>query len=1064
MSGTADRREPMVGGGLAGLSVRRPYLAAVMNLMIIIAGIGALFGLEVRELPDVDRPIVVVRANFPGASPTTVDAEVTSVVEGAVARVEGVVSVRSSSEEGNFRVRAEFRPDRDLNVAANDIREAVSRIERGLPNEVEDLFVIKSENDAAPVIEIAVWSEAGGLDGLTRRIEDEVVPELMAIDGVADVAIYGDRERVLRVEVDPRRLAAYSLSIGEVSALLSAAQFDVPVGSFEADQLKVLVRADASVVDPTEIEHLILRDSIRLGDVADVYFAPATAFSHARLDGRLIVNLGIIRQASSNTVGISDDVRKAITQLEHRLPDLRFAVTNDEAVFVLGAIVEVLAALAMAFGIVIAVIWLFIGRIGATLAPALAIPVALGGSLAAIWLLGFSINLVTLLALVLATGLVVDDAIVVIENIQRRRAEGYGPRAAAVIGTKQVFFAVLATTATLVAVFVPISFLPSAAGRLFTEFGFVLAIAVILSSFVALTLVPMIASRIETLGQSNGSNTLGRHLATLYDHALRPTLAAPLIALTVAALVAGSAAFVYGNLGEELIPAEDRGVVIVSMQGPDGVGLDHTDRYVEAVEQMFAPWVESGVARNLYSITGRFDLNRGEVGARLVDWGERSVTQADIEADIRAELATLVGVHARIRGGNSLGLRGTQGDGLFIALNGPSYPRIAEAAFDFADHLAAVPGLSGVRVHYQATQPQLSIQVDRARASDLGVPMSELSATLRALVDEDRLMDLTIEGVGVPVVLQSAAGVVRDPVDLLNLYVRSDSGSLVPLSQLVAFTEEGVAAELDRYGQRRAVEITASVAPELSLRDAVDRTRALARDVLPPDIGLLFSGEAATLEETSSDLMATFVIALVVVFLVLVAQFESVTSALVVMLTVPFGVCAAVFALWLTGTTVNIYSQIGVLMLIGIMAKNGILLVEFADQLRDKGARPIEAAYEAARVRLRPIAMTLVSTVLAGLPLIFGDGPGAEARAAIGWIVFGGLGLAAMVTLLLTPAAYTLVAGLSGPRAASADALEADFEAMTPLETVDTRLDTPAAGMPRIGRATVGQTNRPAAE
>ncbi len=1017
-------------GGLPGLSVRRPFLAAVMNLLIIIAGIGALMGVEVRELPDVDRPIVSVRANYPGASPETIDAEVTSVVEGAVARVSGVVSVRSSSEENNFRLHAEFRPDVDLATAANDVREAVSRVVSRLPDGVEDLFVVKAEEDARPVIRIAVWSDADTVDVLTRRVENEVVPELTAVDGVAEVSIFGDRERVLRVEVSPEALAAYGLSIGDVARVLENAQFDVPVGSFEADELEVLVRADARVTQPAEIERLMVREPVRLGDIAEVYFSPATPTSVARLDGRLILSLGIVRQAHSNTVRISDQVQDALAELDTRFPELNFEITSDDAVFIRGAIREVLTTLAIALCIVIGVIWLFLGRLGATLVPAVAIPVALIGSVAAIWLLGFSVNLITLLALVLATGLVVDDAIVVTENIQRRRSEGVGPRAASVIGTRQVFFAVLATTATLIAVFVPISFLPGTAGRLFTEFGFVLAVTVALSSFVALSLVPMLASRLGNLGEEGGAAApLGRGLARGYEAILRPMLRAPLVTLTGAALLGATAGLVYGQLGEELVPEEDRGQVTVYLQGPDGAGLDHTDRQVEQVERMLRPWVEAGVADGIFSVTGSWDPNRGYIGAQLIPWDDRAVTQAEIEADIRPKLARIAGAQARIAGGNSLGLRGGSDGGLSLALLGPAYPQIAEAADAFAERLGDVPGLSEVRVQYQATQPQLSVNIDRARAADLNVPMSELSTTLRALIDEDEVAELTIDDQAVPIMLQSKAGAVRDPADLLNLYVRAEGGGLVPLSQLVGFSEEGVAAELDRHGQRRAIEIDAEVAPELALADAVERTRALAEETLPPEIGLLFLGDAATLEETSAEMTATYVIALVVVFLVLLAQFESVTSALVVMVTVPFGVCAAVYALWLTGTTINIFSQIGVLMLIGIMAKNGILLVEFADQLRDRGWTVLEAAAEAARVRLRPITMTLCSTVLAGLPLILGGGPGAEARAAIGWVVFGGLGLAAAFTLFLAPAAYALIAGLSGRRAAGGEALEAELAA-----------------------------------
>lgn len=1018
------------GDGLIGLSVRRPYLATVMNLLIVIAGIGAFWGLEVRELPDVDRPVVSVRANYPGASPTTIDAEVASVVEGAVARVAGVKSVRTASEEGNFRVRIEFGPDVDLANASNDVREAVSRVENRLPSGVDDLVVVKSEQDANPILDVAVWSEERSIDELTRLVEDAIVTEFTAVDGVAEVALFGDRQKVIRVAVRPDRLAAFGLSIAEVSDVLRATQFDVPVGSFSSGQLDVLVRADATVADPARIEDLMLRDNIRLGDVADVFFSLASQDSVARLDGRLVINLGVIRQAQSNTVQISADVKQAIERLKLRFPDLGFQVTGDDAVFIEGAIAEVLKTLALALVIVIAVMWLFFGRLSTTLIPAVAIPIALVGSVAGIWLMGFSINLITLMALVLATGLVVDDAIVVTENIQRRRQEGLGPRAAAVIGARQVFFAVIATTLTLIAVFVPISFLPGDAGRLFTEFGFVLAVTVVISSFVALTVCPMLASISARMGDGTGPFAdLGTALLRLYAALVRPMIRAPLVTVVVSGLIAAGAILAYENLGEELVPPEDRGVVSVFLQGPDGTGLDYTDRQVVQVEDAMRRFVDIGAAEALYSITGRYDINRGAVTARLLPWDQREMSQSDLEDMIRDELAAIPGSSARLRGGNSLGVR-SSGGGLSIALTGPAYPAIAEAADAFASRLAEVPGLSGVRVQYQATQPQLSVKVDRNRASDLGVPMSALSSTLRALIDEDEIAELTIDDEAVPIILQSAAGAVRDPVDLLNLYVRSEDNGLVPLSQIVGFEEVGVAAQLDRHAQRRAIEIDAAVASDVTLSEIIDEVRDLAQAELPPGIGLIFLGEAASLDETSSALAVTYIIALVVVFLVLVAQFESLSSALVVMITVPFGVCAAIYALFVTGTSINIYSQIGVLMLIGVMAKNGILLVEFANQLRDQGKPVLDAAFEAAVARLRPIMMTLICTVMSGLPLVLGSGPGAESRASIGWIIVGGLGLAALVTLFLTPAAYALVSGATKSRSAGARALDAEMDAL----------------------------------
>jgi HAE1 family hydrophobic/amphiphilic exporter-1 len=1013
---------------LPGLSVRRPYLATVMNLLIIIAGISALLAVEVRELPDVDRPIVTVRADYPGGSPETIDAEITSLLERAVARVNGVQRVVSSSEENNLRVRAEFSPSTDLVDAANDIREAVSRAERDLPEGVRELTVIKADDDARPIMQLAATSASVPIEELTRIIEEEVIPELTTVEGVADVRLFGDRERVLRVIVDPNRLASYGLSIRDVSDLLANARFDVPAGSFKSGQQDVLVRANASVSQPTEIKQLRLKDDVRLGDVADVHFGPADETSRVRLNGRNVVSLGIIRQAKSNTVSIAEGVRQVIDRLNIRLKDISISVTSDDSVFIEGAIEEVLISLLLATTIVILVIWLFIGRFRATLIPAVTIPVALTGAVAALWVFGFSINLVTLLALVLATGMVVDDAIVVLENVQRVQGQGVGPKAAAVLGTRQVFFAVIATTATLVAVFVPISFLPSTVGRLFREFGFMLAMTVCISTFVALTLCPMIASRLQLTAKEGrrsrfGLGALGNGVLALYRRALDGVLAAPLVVFAVAVALAAGAFVIYQTLGEELVPQEDRGIITVRLTAPDGIGLDHMDRQVEKAEEVFRPLVEQGVIDRLYSITGRYDFNRGQVDAPLRPWGERTATQQEIEASLRRPLSEIPGALARILPGNSLGVRTGDG-GLNFAITGSNHVAIAEAAEAFSRRIESeIPQISNLRVEYQATQPQISLHIDRERAANLGVAITDLANTIRVLVDGYEVAELTVDDLAVPIMLETSAGSVTSPSDLGNLYVRSQTGNLIPLIQLVRFEQSGVASELDRHAQRRAVGVDADLAPGFPLRSAVDAVRSLAQQHLPAGMSLLMLGEAATLEETSAELAITFAIAFLVIFLVLVAQFESLTSAGVIMITVPFGMAAAVFALHLTGTTINIYSQIGVLVLIGIMAKNGILMVEFADQLRDQGKSVLEAAREASMVRLRPIAMTMISTVLAGLPLILSAGPGSESRAAIGWVIFGGLGLAAVVTLFLTPAVYVLIAGLAKPRAAAGDDL-----------------------------------------
>jgi len=1008
---------------LPDLAIRRPTLIVVMNLLIVIAGLSALFGVEVRELPDVDRPVVMVRAFFDGASPETMDAEVTSVIEGAVARVSGITTINSASEENNARVRAEFGPGIDLDIAANDVREAVARVTRQLPEGVEDVTVVKADTDASPVIRLALVSETLPQEALTRLAEDDVTAELSAIPGVATVQLFGNQEPVLRIVVDPMRLASFGLSIDDVARALRSTDLDVPVGSFKSDNQLLLVRADASIWRPTEIEALELKPNVPLGSVARAYYGPAEAESYSLLNGRKVVGLGIIRRAQSNTIAISDGVNKAIERLNRRLDGAQVVKVSDDATFIRGSVREVLTSLAIAVFVVFAVIYAFMGSLRATLIPAAAIPVALVGTIAAIWLLGFSINILTLLALVLATGMIVDDAVVVIENVYRHRAMGLKPLAAAVVGTRQVFFAVIATTATLVAVFLPIAFLPSNAGRLFTEFGIVLAVAVAISSFVALSLCPLLASRLPvTEGAADAQRAgpvagFGRWVESVYRRFLDFTLSARLLVLGGTAMVAVTAVALYPTINEELLPREDRGSLYIMLQGPDGVGLDYMDRQSAQVEALLRPYQDSGEIGDVMSIVGRWDLNRVWIVAPLAPWGERTRSQEEIAKELRGPLRRITGSHVRLRQPNSLNLR-RSGGRMEFALTGSNYKDLAAAAEDFRIAMRErLPQFEDPDVEFQQTQPQLSIKVDRRRAEDLGVPIEGIASTLRAMVSGYEVAELNVNDRSIPVLLESAAGAIDDPGDLRNLFVPTATGDLVPLSSFVTLEEVGVAAELDRTGQKRAVEIDTPLPDGYPMRTAMAEVQAIADDTLPPGIDLRFLREAATLEETSNEVMITFLIAIVVVLLVLAAQFESVLSAMVIILTVPFGLAAAIFALKLTGTSLNIYSQIGLVMLVGLMAKNGILVVEFADQLRDRGHSVMEAVREAAITRLRPVMMTMLSTVFGALPLILSTGPGAEARSAIGWVVFGGLGIATVFTLVLIPVIYSVLAPLAPSRA-----------------------------------------------
>ena len=1001
------------------LAVKRPLLIGVLNLLIVIAGIAALMGVEVRELPNVDRPIVSVTASLPGAAPETMDSEVTSLLEDAVARVSGVRQISASSEENNSRIRVEFNPGVDLDTAASDVREAVSRVTRELPDRVEQVTVVKADQDAQPIMTLAVLSTRYDQAELTRIVENDIVPELLTAEGVASIEEFGTRARQMRVSVDPARLNRFGLTITDVADALQGAPYDVPVGSFRSDAQELVVRAEASAISPELIENVIVSGSTRIGDVARAGFAPANATNFVRLDGQPIIGLGVVRQASSNTIEISSAIRDGVERINERFDGLSIEVVSDDAQFIRISVREVLITLGFTIAVVIGTMLVFFRALRPTIVPSATIPVALVGVVAAIWAMGFSVNLLTLLALVLATGLIVDDAIVVLENAQRLQNKGLGRRAAAVVGTRQVFFAVVATTAVLVSVFVPIGFLPSEVGRLFREFGLVLAIAVIISSFVALSLVPALAARFDLTSEKQDAGRLARwggKASGWYSAQLRRCLDRPRLVGIVSVVLAALAGTLYFQLDNELVPDEDRGVITVDATGPDGVGIAFMDGELDEVERVLQPYLDSGEIESTFSIVGRYDPNRVRVTAQLADWDERDRSQTAIVEELNPPLQEIPGSRTNARGRGTLSFGGG-GEGIEVALTGAEYAEIFESAQALASAIDTQSTiLSNAEISYQPTQPQLSVRVDRQRASDLGVDLGDLALTLRAMVGGDDLVDLNVGDQAVPIFLTAQAVAITSPNDLRNLYVRGAGDALIPLSSVTVIEEQGIAAELDRTEQRRAIEVSANIDAGTPLRDAVVEIERLAAETVAPGIDMLLQGDAESLEETSNDLLLTYLFALVIVFLVLVAQFESLTSALVVLLTVPFALAAAVFALFLSGVSLNIYSQIGLVMLIGLMAKNGILMVEFADQLRHQGRNVREAAEEAAAIRLRPIAMTLISTVLGAVPLILASGAGSEARQSIGWVIFGGLGLAGVFTLFLTPVIYLAVARFGKPR------------------------------------------------
>ena len=1020
--------------GITALFVRRPVLAFVINTLIAVAGLAAFYGVEIRELPDVDRPVISVSTTYSDAAAEIVDREVTAVVEGAVARVTGVKSISSSSSYGNSRVTVEFNDGVDLNVAASDMRDAVGRVTNTLPDDADAPRIVKADANADAVMRLAVTSDTMPVEDMTILVEDQIVDTLAAVDGVADVQVYGDRAKVFRVDIDQAKVSSLGLTLGDISTALESVSFDAPAGSLQVGNQDIIVRASAAVTTPEAFESIIINGRTRLGDVAKVTLGGDPGSTSLRSDGKTGIGIGIIRQAQSSTLDISKGVREAAEKIQRTLPEgMSIRVTSDDAIFVNGAIHEVELALLLAVTIVLLVIFLFLQDWRATLIPGFAMPVAMIGTIAGIYLAGFSVNILTLLAMVLATGLVVDDAIVVLENIVRRRNEGMGPRAAAVLGTQEVFFAVIATTATLAAVFIPISFLPGQTGGLFREFGFVLAISVLLSSVVALSLCPMLASRMLTASSIEHTNSgfaarIGGGLMRIYKRCLRACLDAPVIVILVSVLFAGAAYVAFGTVRQELTPSEDRSLVMLRVSAPQGVSLDYTTSQLRLIEGLIEPLRKSGEIESTFVSAGMGNNNNsGFMVLSLAPWDQRTRTQQQIAADITARTANVPGVRTTLAQSNSLGIRGA-GNGLQFALIGNSYAELGDAATKVLAEMDKDPRFRQPRLSTDATQPQLFVTVDRDRASDLGIDIKGLSPALQAMLDGRKIASVFIEDRSYDVKLVSTTNPINDSTDLENIFVRTGDGRFVPVSTIASLTERAVPPSLSREQQQRSVAITSGLADDFALGDALKRAEEIAGPLLPAGSRLLPLAEAATLDETSGAMLTIFGFAIVIILLVLAAQFESFVSAIIIMATVPLGLACAVFALILTGTSLNAYSQIGLVLLVGVMAKNGILVVEFANQLRDRGMGVRQAIEEAAVIRLRPVMMTMICTVLGGVPLVLAQGAGAEARIALGWVIVGGLGLATLSTLFLTPVAYLLLGRFVTPKVAEESRLKRELE------------------------------------
>ncbi len=1006
MSGDKSQR------GIADLFVGRPILGIVINLLILIAGITALTSVDVREMPDVDNPVLSVRTSYEGAVPSTVDQEVTQVLEDALSALDGLSYIESSSTTGSSSITIDLTEGTDVNVAANEAREIISATSRQLPDDLDDdPTVSKSDSNADAIIRLAVLGTAS-MDEMTALAEGVIYDRLSPIDGIAEVNIRGSASNEFRVTVNMPSLLSRGLTISDVTNALAALRDDTPLGEIETTSQSVSLRVGNPNVTEQSVADVLINSSTRVSDIAFVQLTPEDSSVFTRVNGQTAIGLDITRQSVGNTLTISQEVRAAVADLQSELPEgVELIITSDDGVFIEGSISEVVKSIGLATIIVIAVIFAFLRSPRATLIPAVTIPIALLGTISAIWLAGFSVNTISLLALVLATGMVVDDAIVVIENIVRKRQNGMGAFAAAAAGANEVFFAVISTTATLAAVFIPISFLPGQAGGVFSEFGFVLAFAVTLSSLTALTLAPIMAAFLDpgqTKPETNKktektkiSNSLSARFDKVIDFSIRKPLLVLAVAVAFAAISLGAAS----KLSSSITPTEDRGFFLIFARGAADTTVSYLDTQVAMIEDIVTPYVESGEVSAVQSIIGIRGGTNAFIVVRLPDWADRDQSQSEIIAKINTQLSTVPGVQVSARSTNSLNIRGG-GQGLGFAVTGKNLDDMTQAADELVAKMREDETFVNPQLSANNVQAQYELQVDPDMAAVFGLSEAEISATVSMMTQGTIAVSVFENDTETDVNVVPGGPPIDDPSDIESISLRLPNGQFVPLSSAAKLVPVVSNSSVTRQAGSLAVSVSANLGVGVDLGDSMERLLEISDEVLPDDMGITFTGEAAALGDSQSGIYTVFGVAFIVVFLVLSAQFESFASAVVIMLTVPFGLAAALMAIWLTGGSLNYYSEIGLVMLIGVMSKNGILIVEFANQLREKGQDIDSAIRDSVRLRIRPVMMTMVSTICGGLPLILTSGAGAEARIAVGWVIVGGLGFATVFTLFLTPVFY----------------------------------------------------------
>jgi len=1008
---------------LSDTSVRRPVLALVLNLLVIVFGITSFFNLPLREYPDIDPPVVSVVTNYPGASANVVESRITEVIEDRISGVEGIRSITSKSTDGRSNITIRFNINRDIDGGANDIRDRVSRILNNLPDGADPPETRKTDADERVIMWLNLTGEGMSMMEITDYAKRYVVDRFSALDGVARARVGGGEEQSLRIWLDRNKLAAYGLTVTDIEAKLRTENVELPAGMLESKNRDFTVRMLRNYRTPLDFSKMVLKQGedgylVRLGDVARIEIAAIEKRSTLRGNGVPMVGVGIVKQSKGNLLQVAKLAKQEMARVNEVLPpNMHLAQSYDSSVFVDSAIHEVFKTLLIAVLLVVLVIYLFLGSVRAMLVPAMTVPVSLIATFAVLSMFGFTINLLTLLALVLAIGLVVDDAIVVIENIHRRIELGEPRMVAAYRGTRQVGFAVIATTAVLVSVFVPITFMQGDTGRLFSEFAVTIAAAVVFSSFAALTLSPMMASKLmDTRGHSSRftqrMDVAFDKLRARYLALLERAICKPWATLLVLVLMLVAAVLLLKIIPQEYSPKEDRGVFYIMIKGPEGVSYNYIRENMDEVERRLMPFVQSGeFQRLLMRAPGSFGASADFSNARgivvLSDWSTGRKPIWHYLKEVRRLTADMPGV--RIFPVVRQAFGGGEVKPVQFVLGGPTYDDLAKWRDIMMDKAGENKKLLGLDHDYDETKPQIGLTVRRDRADALGVSITEINHSLETLLGSRTVTTFMDRGKEYDVILESEKSLKQNPADISNTYVRSArSGQLIPLSNLVDIHEFADSKNLNRYNRQRAVTLESNLAEGYSLGHALDYLEGLVRTELPPGASIDFKGPSLDFIDSGSSMYLVFALALIVTFLVLAGQFESFIHPLIIMLTVPLAITGALSALWVCGMSLNIYSQIGLIILIGIAAKNGILIVEFINQLRDEGHEFHEAILNATGKRLRPIVMTALTTGIGSLPLILSSGAGAETRLVIGTVILAGVSVATFFTLFMVPAMYRL--------------------------------------------------------